>query len=372
MWSEASYRNAGISRYTSNLLEALFKHTEHEFLVFTNDEYTPPERWQQLKHVQWFTHGQSKPGQTSNVRGRRVLWEFFQAAKIAKANRCDVWFGTGHLIPLQKGVPRVAMIHDLIPILFPKFFEWDHAAFLKFALRTATLRSEQVLTSCEATKADIVRVFRVPPSKVSVAELGPGNVIQRVTPDPARVKALGIPFDRYLFALGTLEPRKNLPSLFEALAQLKDQPDLGIAVAGGNGWKESAIFERLKELGIADRVVFLGYVDDADLPLLFAGCTAYVYPSLYEGYGLTVLEGMLAGVPVLTSDRPSMKEVGQDAPWYFDPERPTDIARAISECLNASDRAKRIEKGLCRAHELTWERCANLTLEALAIAAAKK
>jgi glycosyltransferase involved in cell wall biosynthesis len=181
---------------------------------------------------------------------------------------------------------------------------------------------------------------------------------QTVSDDDLR--RLGVPYDRYFFALGTLEPRKNLVMLFEALALLPS--DVCLAIAGGKGWKDSPIFARIEELGIAHRVAFLGYVPDADLPKLFARAEAFVFPSLYEGFGMPVLEAMLAGSPVLAADRPAMREVGGDAAQYFDPESPEDIARALHQPL---DRTQMVHRGLARAGTFTWETAATKTLDVL-------
>jgi glycosyltransferase involved in cell wall biosynthesis len=370
MWSEASYRNAGISRYTSSILEALFQHRNHEFLVFTHDEYEPPDRWKALPNARFFPL-------VPNQRGKRALWEFFQSTKAIREHRCDVWFSTGHLIPFRSPAPRVAMIHDLIPILFPQFFEWEHAAFLRFALRNASTKAERVVTNSEATKADIVRLYGVRPDRITVTPLGPGNVIRPVVSDGVgdeRLREIGVPFPRFLFALGTLEPRKNLGRLFEALSILKRDGGLnglGLAVAGGKGWKESETFARIRELGVEEDVAFLGYVQDEDLPALFARCEAFVYPSLYEGFGMPVLEAMLAGAPVLTSDRVMMREVGGDVATYFAPESPEDIARAIREHLSGNNRSSLVEAGFQRAEAFTWSRAATLTLQAMESAVAK-
>lgn len=357
MRGEQSSRNAGISRYSRCILDALMAYApEVEFEVFLHEGYVLEPQWQSLPGVRFHPV-------VPEQREKRGIWEHFRAAGIAKRLGCDVWFSTSHMIPFQRRLPRVPFVHDLIAIRYPALFGRKQAAYLRFALRYASCKTEHVLTNSEATKTDIQSTFGVSPNRISVTPLGPGNEIHRVSPDSVsddELRRMGVPFDRYLFALGTLEPRKNLARLFEALALLP--PGLGLAVAGGKGWKESPIMARLAEIGVEDRVAFLGYVADADLPKLFARCESFVFPSLYEGFGMPVLEAMLAGAPVIASDRPAMREVGGLAARYFDPESPSDMARAIQEGV---DRESAVAAGLEQAKSFTWEAAAEKTLGAL-------
>jgi glycosyltransferase involved in cell wall biosynthesis len=357
MRSEQSARNAGISRYSRNILDALFAHApDVEFEVFVHEGYSIEPAWKALPGVRFHAV-------VPEAREKRGIWEHFKAAGIARRLGCDVWFSTSHMIPFQRSLRRVPFVHDLIALRYPELFGRKQATYLRFALRYACKKTDHVLTNSEATKADICATFGVGAERLSVTPLGPGNPIARVDPSAVSDDALarlGLGPDPYYFTLGTLEPRKNLARLFEALA-LVERPSI-LAVAGGKGWKDSPIYARLEQLGIADRVRFLGYVADEDLPGLFARCEAFVFPSLYEGFGMPVLEAMLAGAPVLASDRPAMREVGGAAAVYFDPESATDIARALSTPL---DREAMIAEGLRQASRFTWPAAAQGTLNTL-------
>lgn len=357
MRGEQSARNAGISRYTRNILEALFAFApEIEFEVFVHEGYEIEREWKPTEGVRF--HAVVPEG-----RERRGIWEHFKAAGYARRLGCGVWFSTSHMIPFQRSLRRVPFVHDLIAIRYPELFGRKQSAYLRFALRYACKKTDRVLTNSEATRSDIATTFRVDPTRIGVTPLGPGNRIERVDPGSvgeAELEALGLPRGPYYFALGTLEPRKNLGRLIEALAL--DASPTRLAIAGGKGWKDSPIYARSTALGIEDRVCFLGYVPDRDLPKLFARCQAFVFPSLYEGFGMPVLEAMLAGAPVLASDRPAMREVGGAAARYFDPESPADIARALSEPL---DREAMIEAGLRQAARFTWPAAAEITLNTL-------
>ncbi len=356
MRGEQSARNAGISRYSRNILDALLAHApEVEFEVFVHEGYSVESSWE-------------RPGVRFHAvvpesREKRGIWEHFKAAGQARRLGCDVWFSTSHMIPFQRSLRRVPFVHDLIALRYPELFGRRQAAYLRFALRYACKKTDRVLTNSEATKADIHATFSVEDGRISVTPLGPGNPIQRVDPasvSEADLACFGLDGQPYFFTLGTLEPRKNLTRLFEALALAGGSARL--AVAGGKGWRDSPIFARLGELGIEDRVRFLGYLPDEVLPGLFARCEAFVFPSLYEGFGMPVLEAMLAGAPVLASDRPAMREVGGPAALYFDPESSEDMARALALPL---DREAMIAQGLQQAARFTWPAAAELTLNAL-------
>ena len=261
------------------------------------------------------------------------------------------------------------MVHDLIPVLHPEFFPWQMALYQKWTLKHSCQRAEIVLASTKATQDDIAAHYHTPAKKMRITPLGPGNVPERTERSKVSkddLAKLHVPFSRYFFTLSTLEPRKNLTRLFEAMEIVAKEPelgDVGLVVAGAKGWKEAGIFTKLEASGIADRVKFLGYVDDNDLPKLFAACEAFVYPSIYEGFGLPVLEAMLFGAPVLTSSQAALMEVGGSIARYFDPLSTSDIAQTmISELKEPRDRSKLLAAGFERASHFTWDDCASKTL----------
>ena len=172
---------------------------------------------------------------------------------------------------------------------------------------------------------------------------------------------------RYLLFVGTLEPRKNLTALLHAYAMLRAEwhdEDLKLVVAGRTGWLYQDIFATVKSLGLEEEVIFTGFVDDEDLPHLYWGAQLFVFPSLYEGFGLPILEAMASGVPVVTSNTASMPEVAGDAAMLVDPHDSKAIAEGMGKVLYQGRlRDVLIEKGLARARHFTWESVARRTLE---------
>ena len=238
-----------------------------------------------------------------------------------------------------------------------------------------------------ATRDDLVRHTGVHSEKITVIHHGLSERFQPVaSPDllAAAQARYGIS-GPYFFYIGTIQPRKNLTRLIEAFAMLEAR-DLGLeaseevarsnpqplasslrlVIAGKRGWLTEAIERRAAELGVADRVLFTGYVPDGDVPALLSGALGFVFPSLYEGFGMPVLEAMACGAPVLASNSSSLPEVAGDAALLVDPTNTAAIAAAMARL--AQEPALRAElraRGLARAAQFTWERCAEQTLAVL-------
>jgi glycosyltransferase involved in cell wall biosynthesis len=250
----------------------------------------------------------------------------------------------------------------------------------RYHVRVAT----RLLAISKATKDDLVRIYGVPPERVAVTYLAADESYSPVE-DLAQIAAAkarhGIAGE-YLLFVGTLQPRKNLVRLVQAFAEATGPgrnaqgqsglPNLQLVVAGKKGWWYSELFSVVKALGLGSRVVFPGYVAASDLPALYSGSTAFVFPSLYEGFGMPALEAMACGTPVLASNVSSLPEVVGDAGILVDPTDTGALAAAMRRLVDDSAlRAELRQRGLARASRFSWERCAHETLavfrEALAV-----
>jgi glycosyltransferase involved in cell wall biosynthesis len=273
-------------------------------------------------------------------------------------------------IPSLPFVRRSVMIHDLFPLTHPTYFDDRTRAYFERVLPYACTRAELLFANSESTKSEILRLFGGSPERIVVTPLGPGNVIEPLPYGAVTREDLvriGVPFERYFFTLSTIEPRKNLPRLIQGLALLRENPeyaDVGLAVGGGKGWLFEEVFAEVERLGLGDAVTFLGYVASEDLPALFGRCEAYVCASVTEGFGMPVLEAMIAGAPVVTSQGGALPEVGGDAVLYFDPEDPAAIAEGLRRAL-AADREMLSRRSLERARLFSWKKTAQATLDAL-------
>jgi glycosyltransferase involved in cell wall biosynthesis len=258
---------------------------------------------------------------------------------------------------------NVITICDVTPLLFPaahgRMNVWHH----RFALPAILKRADRIITISECSKRDIARVYGVPEEKISVTLLA-ADERYRVDPEGLPGVALAMLPRPYILNVGTLEPRKNLDGLLKAFAAAKKKGiPHQLVVTGAKGWGESRIAPLVKDLGIEGSVTFTGFIADDDLTHLYREADFFVYPSLYEGFGLPVLESMACGTPVLTSNSSSIPEVAGDAALLVDPQSESELSSAILKL--AGDEGLRLSmrgKGLAQAGKFSWERTVCETL----------
>ena len=207
--------------------------------------------------------------------------------------------------------------------------------------------------------------MKLAPERITTTPLaaGPGFYVPSAAEVDEACARYGLTPGRYLLYLGVLEPRKNVPHLLDAYARIAARfPDVPLVIAGKKGWFYEAIFEKVKALKLEAQVRFPGYVPDADLPRLYGGARAFVYPSRYEGFGLPVLEAMQCGVPTITSNVSSMPEVAGEAALLVSPDDCGGLADAMTRLLTDDALAQDLSRrGLAQARQFTWERCARET-----------
>lgn len=356
------FTKAGVARYTASIVEAFvqMRDTPHEFHLFLLPTLVEPEHWRNAPHIR--IHRTWK---------RYNKWNLILGGIESNRLGLDFWFSTAHTVPLMGRAKKGVMIHDLFPLRYPEMFPEDQLGFYRKMIPRSCRVCDVLFANSEDTKRDIVDLFGNDPNRIVVTPLGPGNVITpraAATVSDEELGKAGVPAGRYLLTLSTLEPRKNLAGLVKALDILRADPafaDVRLVVAGGKGWKYQEVFDLVEGLGMQDAVRFLGYVPDESLPALFARCDAYVCPSITEGFGMPVLEAMIAGAPIIASNGGAIPEVAGNLARYFNPNDPADIARALGEQLLSSDREQKIQAGFERAKQFTWERCARLTVEGI-------
>jgi glycosyltransferase involved in cell wall biosynthesis len=293
----------------------------------------------------------------------RLLMGFAQASR---SDRLDVLHVT-YNVPFFTRCPLVVSVHDISYVHFPEFFSKRDLRLLSTYVPYSLKAARHVLTLSESAAQDIERVYGVPRSKISVVPLAARAPYTSMA-EPTRVahvrEIYGLS-EPYVLAVGNLQPRKNLLRLVEAVAQLPAwASDLKLALVGKAQWRESDIYRRVTELGLQDRVVFTGYVSDEDLAHLYHGSHALVYPSLYEGFGLPVLEAMSCGTPVICSNTSSMPEVAGDAAIMIDPLNISEMADAIGSVVKSNSLREQLRHlGFARAASFSWLKTACQTLK---------
>lgn len=272
-----------------------------------------------------------------------------------------------YLMPYRPGVPAVVTVHDLIPLLYPQYFTAGQRLIFALTIRAATRTARQIVAVSNATARDLERLLGPlagrGAARVSVIpEAADPTFGPRPDREIAALRArLGLP-ERYVLYLGSNKPHKNLVRLVEAWARLPPQP-LPLALAGLWDPRFPEARLRAEALGLGDAVRFLGSVPEPDLPALYGGATAFVFPSEYEGFGLPVLEAMACGAPVACARTSSLAEIAGDAALMFDPAGEEAIAQALAQLLSTPDlRAELRDRGRERAAQFSWQRAAQETL----------
>ncbi|WP_417447315.1 MULTISPECIES: glycosyltransferase family 4 protein [Gammaproteobacteria] len=280
----------------------------------------------------------------------------------------DVLHATDHHIPRIKGVPVIATVMDLIPLLHPEWIRQDLPR-LKNWLFTSSIRSaDHIITISEHSKQDLIRHLGIAPEQVSVTPLGVEPCyFERIDPQQidATLHAHNLQPGFFLF-VGTLQPRKNLRGILAAFNQLPQEirRQHKLVVVGRDGWGNEDLLPELRALEARGEGYWLDYLPRQQVMALLQSAAALVFPSLYEGFGLPVIEAFAARCPVITSNMTSLPEVAGEAAWLINPTDSAEIATAMLNVLeNQTLRAARIEAGLNRAKTFTWEACAARTLD---------
>jgi glycosyltransferase involved in cell wall biosynthesis len=271
-----------------------------------------------------------------------------------------------HVAPAWRAWRSVITLHDLAFLLSPETHTAASRAYYA-ATGDSVRQAERVIAVSQRTASDAIRLLGVDPARIRVVHEAAAPAFGPRTLADLELVAnrLGIDPNRpYLLFVGTLEPRKNLPLLFEVLAVLRRRVDAQLFVVGGRGWLDEPIFAAHARSGVGDAARFLGSLDEDDLAVLYSHAGVFVLPSLYEGFGLPVLEAMACGAPVVCSNAGPLPEVAGDAAVLLPPEDANAWARAIFEVLDNARYADALrQRGFARAGGFSWERAAEATRE---------
>jgi alpha-1,3-rhamnosyl/mannosyltransferase len=276
-------------------------------------------------------------------------------------------------VSFRADVPVVTTVHDLSWLRYPQTHPLDRVRWLERSLPGAVARAAAVLVDSEFTRREVMATFSLPPERVHAVHLGVAPAFHPRDPvdTAASLRRLDLEHGGYVLTVGTIEPRKNIGHVLGAYRRLPMalRGRYALAVAGASGWRAAHLEDELRTLSGLGIVRFLGHVPNDVLPSLYAGAAAFLFPSLYEGFGLPPLEAMASGVPVLVSNRTSLPEIVGDAGVLLDPERPDRTAASLAAILDdPAARASLAERGIERAAAFTWDACCRRTLDVFRIA----
>jgi glycosyltransferase involved in cell wall biosynthesis len=361
------YRQAGIHQYIRALIDA-FAHLDERaasdvrftaFVSPTAQTALPPLPHHSHVSVHVASRSTETPLQRLRVEQR-------ETPPLLRQLGIDLYHGMAFAAPLLTQIPTVITVHDLSFLTRPQTHRLLNRLYLTLMTSRTCRKAARVIAVSEWTQRDVVKLLGVPEARVDVI---PHGVHAQFKPLPAaEVDAFRAEHQigpRSVFFLGSLEPRKNLPTLIDAFhALLAHTPDAELLVGGSPGWKYQTIFERMNRLGLQAHVRFVGQIAQDALPLWYNACAVFAYPSLYEGFGLPVLEAMACGAPVVTSNVTALPEVVGDAGLMVAPTDTAALTAALARVLSDADlRASLRRRGVQRAAGYTWARCAQRTLD---------
>jgi glycosyltransferase involved in cell wall biosynthesis len=312
---------------------------------------------------------QSRDGWEYRVIGPKKMWTQFALPfnLLLDSKRPDVFFSPSHYAPRFSMVPTAISIMDLSYLHFPELFTKHDLYQLVNWTKYSAKQAKRIFTISNFSRDDIIKAYEKRPSDVITTYLGIKEINDlglKINDMDELEKKFKITAPYILF-VGTIQPRKNIARLIEAFAKLKTE-NIELIIVGKKGWLWEEILAAPEKFKIQDRITFLDFVSNEDLPALYKNAQCFVLPSLYEGFGLPVLEAMKFGCPTIISNVSSLPEVGGDAAVYFDPASVDDIAEKIDKVIGDEKlRAEMTEKGYNQVKKFSWEKTASKTLEVL-------
>jgi len=294
---------------------------------------------------------------------KKIMWEHIALPGLLREREADIYFSPDYFLPLRRlPCPAIVNVHDLAFITYPRTKNRRYGIYLRLMVPLSARRANAVIGVSDYTKEEIVRLLGVPREKVrriyngTDVDFGKEGLEEEIAAD----------FSPYILYLGALEPRKNLVRLVEAFSMLKSESNLPhrLVLAGPRKFGDGGIRSAIKRLGLVRDVIVTGYVEGKKLMGLYRGASIFVLPSIYEGFGLPLLEAMACGVPVAASNATALPEVAGDAALYFNPMDVGEMASAMGRLIEDRDlRADLARKGYERLQLFSWERCARETMD---------
>lgn len=344
----AGYRRAGIHHYIYQVLRHLSQDEATRYTIYTR----LMEGWERRPDVR--LSGTRMP--TAN-RLARITWEQVVWPVRARRDGLTLMHSMAFVTPRLAPCPTVVTIYDLSFIENPDTFPAAQRRYLMRETEYSCRHATRLVAISESGRQDIHRIYGVERERIDVVTPGVASAYRPLDAQQAAEfrRQHGLP-DTFILHVGTLQPRKNIPTLIEAMARL-GRPNVPLVLVGGKGWIFDDIFKRVEALGLAGQVRFVGYAADGALPLWYNAAAVLAVPSLYEGFGLPVIEALACGTPVVAAATSSLPEAGGDVALYFDPRDPDELARCLARALDdPALRAGARTAGPAHAARFSWAR----------------
>jgi len=343
----------GVKQYIYDITEALLKtDKKNKYCIFYNSNE--------------FVRGYPNAEEVVINCRNKFLWDHFLLPRQLKRHALDLLFCPKNVVPLGVTVKSIVTIHDLLYFPIPGKINLNEYKFLdtlymRLFIPRSVKQSVHIIADSHSTKEDVMILFKIPQGKISVVHLGVSSFAKR-TIEKEKIRTILKEIDirkPFIFYAGTATKRKNLSVLIKAMGMIRDKIAHDLVVTCGGSEKNVPLKKELKRAGILDRTRILGTVKSDELVALYKSACVFVFPSLYEGFGLPVLEAMAIGTPVICSNASSLPEVAGDAALLFDPHNAYQLKDCLLKLLkNEELRQSFIQKGLERAKQFTWEKAA--------------
>ncbi|HLY31012.1 MAG TPA: glycosyltransferase family 1 protein [Ktedonobacterales bacterium] len=332
-----TYRNAGVSRYTAMLLEGLNalgdESADMRFTAFMSKAEADAAQTDAIRQTERVRLASSR--WPTNHPTQRILWEQLALPGMLRRMDAQVFHAPVNILPLRLPCASVVTVHDLAFLRYPQYFRPARRLYQRFFTRQSVRAASRIVAVSASTRNDLIDLLGVDPGRVQVIYPCIADDFRPIS-DPATLATFrathNLP-ESYILFLGTLEPRKHLETLAQAYAVARamesDLPPL--VIAGAKGWYYQPLFERTRALGVADQVRFVGYVARDEQPLWYAAASLFVYPSVYEGFGLPVVEALACGTPTITTNVSSLPEAGGSLALQVHPGDGNELAYVMRE-----------------------------------------
>ena len=361
--NEANIANrVGVGQYSLSILKEWQKiaSLNNQFIIYLSQ---PPQFWMPKKN-RYFSY---------RIFGPQRFWTQFALPfnLFFKKRVIDVFFSPAHYAHRFSPIKTMVTIHDLAYFYYPQEFKKNDLWQLKSWTKYSVKKAAKIIAVSQNTKKDLIKFYKINPEKITVVHNGYDTKRLNSQLGSSQIEKIKRKYkinSDYVVYLGTLQPRKNVDALIKAFSQVNKQSNrLKLVLVGKKGWLYKSIFAQVKKSGLEKRVIFTGFVPDEEIPFLLTGAKLFVLPSLYEGFGITVLEAMACGVPVLVSRVSSLPEVVGSAGRYIEnPQNYSEISQKITQILENPKLQKELsEKGIKQAQKFSWQKCAEETLKVL-------
>jgi glycosyltransferase involved in cell wall biosynthesis len=348
-------KDAGMGRYAGEIARALDPKSDIDLALFYNrqgDALLPDY----LNHIPYKTvNVGNKPWRMGVWLSQMLHWPMDQTF-----GAVDIFHATNHLLADFRQARTVYTLHDLIFLHYPEYHLLYNRWYLTLTMPLYLKAADVIVTPSECSRQDAIKFYGLPGTKIKVIYEAPAPTFKALA-DPTDLNRVRQTYnlpEKFILHVGTIEPRKNLNRLLEAFKPLLiDWPDLKLVLVGKKGWLYNSFFQRLQTLGLQECVMFPGYVDDADVPAFYQLAEVFVFPSLYEGFGLGPIEAMTCGTPVVSSNSSSLPEVVGQAGLLVNPTDTAALSEALRRVLADPElRANLVQQGLIQAHKFSWQK----------------